>query len=84
MMDNVDAAKASNPPVSQMPSLGTPLLIDSAELARRLQVPESWVRNRTRARTPKEERIPCVRLGRYVRFCWESPSLQAWIRGRMA
>jgi hypothetical protein len=83
-MDNVEVAKASIPPVSQMPSVGTTVLIDSAELARRLQVPESWVRNRTRARTPKEERIPCVRLGRYVRFCWDSRSLQAWIGGRMA
>ena len=54
-------------------------LIDSAELAERLKVPESWVRNRTRERTPKEERIPCVRFGRYVRFEWGSPRLQEWL-----
>jgi hypothetical protein len=83
-MDDVVVAGLDVRQVSQMASVGTALLIDSAELARRLQVPESWVRNRTRARTPKAERIPCVRLGRYVRFCWESPLLQAWIRGRMA
>ena len=29
-----------------------PELIDSAELAARWKVPESWIRNRTRARTP--------------------------------
>jgi hypothetical protein len=35
-------------------------VIDSVELATRWQVPESWIRNHTRAPTPKE--------GRYVRF----------------
>ena len=54
-------------------------MIDSAELAARWQVPESWIRNRTRARTPKEERIPCVRFGRYVRFEWDSPQLAEWL-----
>ena len=43
-------------------------VINSAELASRWQVPESWIRNHTRACTPKEDRIPCLRLGRYVRF----------------
>jgi len=56
-----------------------PELIDSAELAARWRVPESWIRNRTRARTPKEERIPCIRLGRYVRFRWGSPELEQWL-----
>lgn len=54
-------------------------LIDSDELAARWRVPTSWVRNRTRARTPKDERIPCVRLGRYVRFEWDSPRLSEWL-----
>jgi len=54
-------------------------LIESAELAARWRVPESWVRNRTRVRTPKEERIPCIRLGRYVRFEWGSPEVQKWL-----
>ena len=39
-------------------------VINSAELASRWQVPESWIRNHTRACTPKEDRIPCLRLGR--------------------
>jgi hypothetical protein len=56
-----------------------PELIDSAELAARWCVPESWIRNHTRARTPKEERIPCLRLGRYVRFEWGSPRLADWL-----
>jgi len=54
-------------------------LIDSVELAARWRVPESWIRNHTRARTPKEERIPCLRLGRYVRFEWGSPWLAEWL-----
>ena len=53
-------------------------LIDSAALAARWNVPESWIRNHTRARTPQKDRLPCVRLGRYVRFEWESPSLVRW------
>ena len=61
-------------------SSGTPVeLIDSAELAKRWQVPESWIRNHTRARTPKDERIPCIRLGRYVRFEWGAPRLAEWL-----
>ncbi len=54
-------------------------LIDSAELADRWKVPESWIRNHTRGRTPKEARIPCVRLGRYVRFEWGAPRLVEWL-----
>jgi hypothetical protein len=54
-------------------------LIDSVELAARWRVPESWVRNRTRARSPKSERIPCIRLGRYVRFEWGSSRLAEYL-----
>jgi len=57
-------------------------LIDSAQLAARWQVPESWVRNQTRSRTAKEDRIPCIRLGRYVRFRWGSPELETWLAKR--
>jgi hypothetical protein len=59
---------------------GTPVeLIDSLELANRWKVPESWIRNHTRARTPREERIPCIRLGRDVRFEWGSLPLTGWL-----
>jgi hypothetical protein len=57
-------------------------LIDSAQLAARWQVPESWIRSHTRNRTAKEDRIPCLRLGRYVRFRWGSPELEAWLAKR--
>ncbi len=56
-----------------------PELIDAVELATRWRVPASWIRNHTRARTPREERIPCIRLGRYVRFEWGSPRLEQWL-----
>jgi hypothetical protein len=66
------------PKMSQASGNGAEL-IDSAELAKRWRVPESWIRNHTRARTPKDARIPCVRLGRYVRFEWGSPHLTGWL-----
>jgi excisionase family DNA binding protein len=40
-------------------------LLTARELAERLNLPESWVRNEERA-----GRIPGVRLGKYVRFKW--------------
>ena len=54
-------------------------MIDPPELAARWRVPESWIRSHTRARTPREKRIPCVRLGRYVRFRWGSAELEDWL-----
>lgn len=67
------------PLVSRTGGNAHPELIDAEELAIRWKVPESWIRNRTRSRTPKEERIPCLRLGRYVRFEWGSPRLLDWL-----
>lgn len=68
------------PTVSQIDkNAGRFELIESVELAKRWRVPPSWVRNHTRKRTPKEHRIPCLRLGRYVRFEWASPQLDAWL-----
>ena len=71
--------------LAYVPTLSTNLgnsgleLIDAVELAARWRVPESWIRNHTRERTPKNERIPCVRLGRYVRFEWASTHLNEWL-----
>jgi len=55
--------------------------IDSRELARRLTVPPSWIRDQVRARS--EDPIPHVNLGKYVRFLWGSPALELWIRRRI-
>ena len=65
--------------MSRMGGIDGPELIDSAALAVRWRVPESWIRNHTRNRTPKVDRIPCIRLGRYVRFEWGSLRLQQWL-----
>jgi hypothetical protein len=50
--------------------------IDSPELAKRWNLPETWVRERVRRR--ETDPIPHVRFGRYVRFLWGSPALRAW------
>jgi hypothetical protein len=55
--------------------------IDSRELARRLTVPTSWIRDQVRARS--EDPLPHVNLGKYVRFLWGSPALELWIRRRI-
>jgi hypothetical protein len=71
--------KPDVPMMSRNGENGPAEIIDSAELALRWRVPESWIRNHTRERTPKEARIPCVRFGRYVRFEWGSPRLAEWL-----
>jgi hypothetical protein len=54
-------------------------IIDSEELARRWRVPVSWVRSKSRERCAKDERIPHLQFGRYVRFEWGSESLESWL-----
>src|SRR5438552_18265264 len=56
--------------------LGDYKIIDSAELAQRLGVPESWIRNQTRRNCPAP--IPHVKVGRYVRIEWSSKRLYVW------
>jgi hypothetical protein len=55
--------------------------IDSRELARRLTVPPSWIRDQVRARS--EDPLPHVNLGKYVRFLWGSPATELWICRRI-
>jgi excisionase family DNA binding protein len=47
-------------------------LLTAAEVAKLLNVPVSWVRESTRSGA-----MPCVRLGRYVRF--DPADVEAWI-----
>jgi hypothetical protein len=70
------------PTVSAIAGFGSRELIDSAELAARWKLPESWIRSQTRSRVARTDRIPCVRFGRYVRFEWGSPDLEAWLAKR--
>jgi len=55
--------------------------IDCSELARRWDVPVSWIRDQVRKRA--EDPLPHVNLGKYVRFLWGSPEIQAWIERRI-
>jgi len=50
-------------------------LLNAKQAATLLNVPESWVRAEARA-----QRIPHVRLGRYVRF--EAEELTTWCKAR--
>jgi hypothetical protein len=58
--------------------LGDYTPLDAKGLAEKWAVPESWIRNQTRASCP--DPIPHVKLGRYVRFEWPSRSLYLWWR----
>ena len=72
----------SSPPTgSQFARFTEYEFIDSRELARRLTVPPSWIRDQVRARS--EDPLPHVNLGKYVRFLWGSPELEDWIRRRI-
>jgi excisionase family DNA binding protein len=52
----------------------TDRLLTAHEIAERLGVPESWVRESARSGA-----IPCVRLGRYVRF--DRDDVEEWLNG---
>jgi hypothetical protein len=52
-------------------------VIDADELARRWNLPVSWIRSHTRRRTLDE--IPHLKCGKYVRFRWASPELEHWL-----
>jgi hypothetical protein len=55
--------------------------IDCVEFGRRVNLPESWIHEHVRTRTV--DPIPHVRFGKYVRFRWGSPELEAWIERRI-
>jgi hypothetical protein len=57
-------------------------VIDSAELAARWSLPESWIRERTRCRAV--DPIPHLKFGRYIRFRWGSSELTQWLERRAA
>ena len=52
----------------------TERLLTADEVADLLAVPVTWVRESSRSGA-----IPCVRLGRYVRF--EQTEVEAWLEG---
>jgi hypothetical protein len=65
---------------NEQPQITVPgVLLTPAELAVRLAVAESWVREKTRerARLRDKDPLPVVRLGKYTRFSW--PAIEAWL-----
>jgi excisionase family DNA binding protein len=72
----VDVAAVARAVAAELAAAPPPdALLDAAGAARLLGVPESWVRQEARA-----DRIPHVRLGKYVRF--DREALLAWAAGR--
>jgi excisionase family DNA binding protein len=59
---------------------GPDALLTPEELAARLAVPPSWIREKTRdrARQRDHDPLPVVRLGKYVRFSWAA--VEAWLQ----
>ncbi len=51
-------------------------LLTPDELAERLKVPKSWVfeQTRLRAKVRNKTPLPCLRLGKYLRFSWKQVS----------
>jgi hypothetical protein len=54
-------------------------LLTPEQLAEKLSVPPSWIREKTRerARIRDKDPLPVIRLGKYVRFSW--PVVEAWL-----
>lgn len=54
-------------------------LLTPAQLAERLSVPPTWIKEKTRqrARIRDTDPIPFIKLGKYVRFDWAT--VQAWL-----
>jgi hypothetical protein len=55
-------------------------IIDAPELAARLKLPLSWIREQCRTRI--SDKIPHSAFGRYKRFEFGSPDLIAWLDRR--
>jgi hypothetical protein len=67
---------ASTAPGGKTLNVGGFEVINAAELAKRWNLPTSWVRSQTRSRV--EDPIPHAKLGRYINFVWGSGALDAW------
>ena len=56
-------------------------VLNSAELAQRLKVKESWVIDQSK-HSKTFDPIPVLRLGKHRRYRWGSPELSAWLDRR--
>jgi len=69
------------PSVSVLPVMPIPgVLLTPQQLADKLTVPTTWVREKTRerARIRDVDPLPLVRLGKYVRFDWAE--VEIWLK----
>lgn len=55
--------------------------IDSKALAAIWGLPETWIRDQVRRRSA--DPLPHIKFGKYVRFRWGSPELEAWAERRI-
>jgi hypothetical protein len=53
-------------------------ILTPTQLCTRLQVPLSWVYEKSRARGKYGNPLPVLRCGRYLRFSW--PDVVQWLR----
>jgi excisionase family DNA binding protein len=67
------------PATVTLPAPTTSVLLTPEQLAEKLAVPPSWIREKTRerARIRDSDPLPVVRLGRYVRF--RLTDVEAWL-----
>jgi predicted DNA-binding transcriptional regulator AlpA len=56
-------------------------VINSAELAQRLKVKESWIVDQSK-RSRTSDPIPVFRLGKHRRYRWGAPEMDAWLERR--
>lgn len=71
---------AATPKLEIVPAPLDPLdILTPEELAARLKVPKSWVFEQTRQRASVRNKtpLPCIRMGKYLRFSWVQVS--AWL-----
>lgn len=63
-----------------MPPLAPEDILTPEQLAARLQVPKSWIKEKTRDRARQRDKnpLPFIRIGRYIRFDWQAVS--EWLR----
>lgn len=57
-------------------------ILTPQELAERLKVEETWVYDQTRQRaiTRNADPLPCIRMGKLLRFYW--PEVEKWLERR--
>ena len=64
----------------RLPSAGVPRLVDLKALAELWSMPLTWLQDQCRSRAI--DKLPCIRLGGYVRVDLNDPALAAWLGRR--